>query len=61
MYSVPIFYLQRLISFLLFLPYILLAAFSILFSGAMGGLWRPKLYALHGVEWRLSEFFYSLN
>jgi 4-hydroxybenzoate brominase (decarboxylating) len=56
-YSIPTYYFQRLISFFLFLPHVLLNTLGIRFSRAMGGLWRPKLYALSGVDWRFSDLF----
>ncbi|CZR56845.1 uncharacterized protein PAC_06734 [Phialocephala subalpina] len=50
LWSVPTFYAQRL-------PYVVLTALRLNFSKAWGGLLRPKLFALHGTQWRVSDLF----
>jgi dimethylaniline monooxygenase (N-oxide forming) len=57
LWSVPNFYAQRLLSFLVFVPHTVLAAFGLRFPKAWGGLLCPKLFSLHGTEWRFSDLF----
>jgi dimethylaniline monooxygenase (N-oxide forming) len=57
LWSVPNFYAQRLLSFLVFVPHTILAALGFCFPKAWGGLLRPKLFSLHGTKWRVSDLF----
>lgn len=57
LWSVPTFYAQRLLSILVFVPYAILTALGLRFPKAWGGLLRPKLFALHGTQWRVSDLF----
>ena len=57
LWSVPTFYIQRLVSILLFIPHFILNSLGVRFSKAWGGLLRPKLFVLHGTEWRVSDLF----
>jgi dimethylaniline monooxygenase (N-oxide forming) len=56
-WSVPTFYAQRLLSLFVFVPHLILAALGQRLPKAWGGLLRPKLFALHGTQWRLSDLF----
>jgi dimethylaniline monooxygenase (N-oxide forming) len=57
LWSIPTYYAQRLISVLLFAPGSVLSALGIGWPKAWGGLLRPKLFALHGCQWRLSDLY----
>jgi dimethylaniline monooxygenase (N-oxide forming) len=57
LWSVPTFYTQRLLSIFVFVPHAILTALGYRFRKAWGGLLRPKLFALHGTEWRVSDLF----
>ena len=57
-WSVGAFYLQQLFSILLFVPSAALDFLGLRFSAAWGGLLRPKLFALHGCVWRISDLFH---
>ncbi|KAM0813176.1 putative FAD/NAD(P)-binding domain-containing protein [Seiridium cardinale] len=54
---VPIYYLQRLLSVLVFVPHIILHMLGLSFLKAWGGLLRSKLFALHSNPWRFSDLF----
>ncbi|KAK9414631.1 putative FAD/NAD(P)-binding domain-containing protein [Seiridium unicorne] len=54
---VPTYYLQRLLSVLLFVPHIILYMLGLSFPKAWGGLLRPKLFVLHSNPWRFSDLF----
>ncbi|KAH8897900.1 FAD/NAD(P)-binding domain-containing protein [Thozetella sp. PMI_491] len=56
-WSIPTFYLQRLIAPLLLVPHLLFTALGIRFREAWGGLLRPKMVVLHSGVWRLSDLF----
>ena len=57
LWSLPTFYVQRLLSIFLFVPHVILTALGLRFPKAWGGLLRPKLFALHGTQWRVSDLF----
>jgi dimethylaniline monooxygenase (N-oxide forming) len=57
LWSVPNFYAQRLLSPFVFTVHTILAALGLPFPKGWGGLLRPKLFSLHGTEWRLSDLF----
>lgn len=57
-WSWPNFYIQRLLSLLVFVPHSLLVLLGRRFPKAYGGLLRPRLYALHNTEWRVSDLFH---
>lgn len=57
LWSVPTFYLQRILSFPVFVPYALLKAMGFRFPKSWGSLLRPKIFALHSVEWRFIDLF----
>jgi dimethylaniline monooxygenase (N-oxide forming) len=50
-------YVQRVISFLLFVPHVLAKRCGIRFAKAWGGFWVPKIYVLHDNEWCFSDLF----
>ncbi|RDH27923.1 FAD/NAD(P)-binding domain-containing protein [Aspergillus welwitschiae] len=50
-------YIQRLLSISLFVPSAVLSALGVRFPEGWGGLLRPKLFVLHGCEWRFSDLF----
>ena len=56
-WSIPTFYLQRLLSPLLFVPHLLLTTMGVRFREAWGGLLRPKMVVLHSGVWRWSDLF----
>lgn len=56
-YSLPTFYMQPLLSLLVFVPYAILNALGFRFRRAWGGLLRPKIFALHNTAWHLSDLF----
>jgi dimethylaniline monooxygenase (N-oxide forming) len=57
LWSVPSFYAQRLLSVFVFVPHVILTALGLRFPKAWGGLLRPKLFALHSNQWRVSDLF----
>jgi dimethylaniline monooxygenase (N-oxide forming) len=57
LWYVPTFYAQRLLSLFMFAPHVILTAFGLRFPKAWGGLLVPKLFALHGTQWRVSDLF----
>jgi dimethylaniline monooxygenase (N-oxide forming) len=57
LWSIPTFYIQRLLSLFLFLPHIALTALGLRFREAWGGLLRPKMVVLHSNIWRVSDLF----
>lgn len=57
LWSVPIFYVQRLLAIFVFVPHVILTMLGIRFPKAWGGLLRPKLFSLHGTQWRVSDLF----
>lgn len=56
-WAVIAFYVQRLLSPLLFLPNAMLARMNHRFPKAWGGFLKPKLFALHDCPWRFSDLF----
>jgi dimethylaniline monooxygenase (N-oxide forming) len=56
-WSIPTYYFQRLLSPILFLPHLILAALGIRFRESWGGLLRPKMVVLHSGVWRFSDLF----
>lgn len=56
-WSIPTFYIQRILSVVLFVPGAILAASGIHWSRVRGGLFRPKLIALHSCPWKLSDLY----
>jgi dimethylaniline monooxygenase (N-oxide forming) len=57
LWSIPTFYVQRLLSIFLFVPHVILTGMGYGFPKSWGGLLRPKLFALHNTEWRISDLF----
>jgi dimethylaniline monooxygenase (N-oxide forming) len=56
-WSIPTFYVQRLVSPLLLIPHLILNALGIRFREAWGGLLRPKMVVLHSGVWRFADLF----
>lgn len=56
-WSIPTFYLQQLLNMVLFLAFVILESLDLPFPKAWGGLWRPKLFALHSNPWRFADLF----
>ena len=57
-WSIPTYYAQQMLSFLIFGPNALMHALGVRFPERWGGLLRPKLYALHDCRWRVSDLFH---
>lgn len=57
LWSWPMYYAQRLISIIAFVPDIVLATMGVRFPKTWGALLRPKLFALHSSKWRISDLF----
>ncbi len=56
-WSIPTFYLQRLLSVPLFVLHAVLGALGVRFREAWGGLLRPKMVVLHSGIWRIWDLF----
>ncbi|KAK5173418.1 uncharacterized protein LTR77_002099 [Saxophila tyrrhenica] len=56
-WSLPALYAQRILSVLIYLPYCLLDGVGVRWPKGWVGLLRPKMFALHGTEWRFSDLF----
>lgn len=57
MWSMLTLYAQRLLSGPVFVAHAIFTALSLRFPKRWGGMLRPKMFALHGTEWRLSDLF----
>lgn len=57
MWSMLALYAQRLLSVPVFMVHTMSTALGLRFPRRWGGMLRPKMFALHGVEWRLSDLF----
>jgi dimethylaniline monooxygenase (N-oxide forming) len=57
LWSIPSLYIQQLLSIPLFLIARILHLTGLRYGKKLGGLLRPKLFALHGTEWRLKDLF----
>lgn len=56
-WSIPTFYLQRFLSFFLFVPHLIFTALGVRYSEVWGGLLRPKMVVLHSGIWRAKDLF----
>lgn len=56
-WSILTLYVQRLLSGPVFVAHIIFTALGMRFSKRWGGMLRPKIFALHDIEWRLSDLF----
>lgn len=56
-WSVLTLYVQRLLSVPVFVVHTIFTALGLRFPKTLGGLLRPKIFALHDTEWRLSDLF----
>ncbi|ETS79070.1 hypothetical protein PFICI_08923 [Pestalotiopsis fici W106-1] len=54
-WSIPTFYLQQVLNMVLFVAHVILETLGLPFPKAWGGLWRPKLFVLHGNPWRITD------
>ncbi|KAJ9610685.1 hypothetical protein H2200_005462 [Cladophialophora chaetospira] len=57
LWSIPTLYAQHLLSVFMFVPSVIVEAFGVPWPQSLGGLLRPKLFALHGCRWRLVDLF----
>jgi hypothetical protein len=56
-WSAVTFYVQRILSPLVFIPNAVMGALKRRYPKAWGGFLKPKLFALHDCSWRLSDLF----
>lgn len=56
-WSVMTVYMQWLLSVPVFIVYTIFISVGLRFSKRWGGMLRPKMFALHDAEWRLSDLF----
>lgn len=54
-WSIPTFYLQRLLSVFVFVPHLVLTALGIRYREVWGGWLRPKMVVLHSGIWRATD------
>ncbi|KIV82205.1 hypothetical protein PV11_04332 [Exophiala sideris] len=57
LWSIPIFYAQRLLSIFLFAAHAILVAAGFQIDPYWGGMLRPKLFSLHNCSWKVSDLF----
>jgi dimethylaniline monooxygenase (N-oxide forming) len=57
LWSIPSLYIQQLLSIPLFLIARILHLTGLRYGKKLGGLLKPKLFALHGTKWRLKDLF----
>ncbi|KIW97885.1 uncharacterized protein Z519_01469 [Cladophialophora bantiana CBS 173.52] len=57
LWSIPTFYVQRMLSVVLFASSAIPTALGIHFPEAWDVLLRPKLFSLHGCPWRMSDLY----
>jgi dimethylaniline monooxygenase (N-oxide forming) len=57
LWSVPLLYVQYVVSFLVFAIERTMRAAGLRFGSGMGRLLRPKMFVLHGTEWRWWDLF----